>query len=136
MSDLSFLTEIDVRFRDLDPAGHVNNAVYMTYCEQARVDFFEDVVGVGSADLNLVIAHQSIDYRQPIEGTGTVEVAVGVPSVGDTSFEMTYELTYEGDVVATGESVQVVVDTETKQATPIPDAWRDRILEASTPGEA
>jgi acyl-CoA thioester hydrolase len=129
MSDLPFVTELDVRFRDLDPAGHVNNAVYMTYCEQARVDFFDDVVGVGSTDLNVVIAHQSIDYRRPIEGTGTVDVALGVPSVGDTSFEMVYELTYGGDVVATGESTQVVVDPETKQATPVPDAWRESVRE-------
>ncbi|WP_435186409.1 acyl-CoA thioesterase [Halobellus sp. EA9] len=117
-------TEHEVRFRDLDAVGHVNNVVYATYCEQCRVRFLEAVLGERAADLGVVVAHLELDYRTPIEGTGTVAVAMEPGDVGDSSFELTYELTYEGEVVATGSSVQVVVDPETGASAPLPDRWR------------
>lgn len=127
MSELPYRAEVDVRFQDLDAVGHVNNAVYATYCEQARVDFFEDVVGLRSTDISIVLASLELQYRKPIEGTGTVSVELDVPEVGNSSFTMTYELTYEGDVVATGESVQVVVDPETRESVRVPDSWREAV---------
>ncbi|SDQ36058.1 acyl-CoA thioester hydrolase [Halopelagius longus] len=127
MSELPYRAEVDVRFQDLDAVGHVNNAVYATYCEQARVDFFEDVIGLRSTDLNIVLASLQLQYRKPIEGTGTVSVELDVPEVGNSSFTMAYELTYEGEVVATGESVQVVVDPETRESVRVPDSWREAV---------
>ncbi|MFC6825312.1 acyl-CoA thioesterase [Halopelagius fulvigenes] len=124
---MPYRAEVDVRFQDLDAVGHVNNAVYATYCEQARVDFFEDVIGLRSTDLNIVLASLELQYRRPIEGTGTVSVELDVPEVGNSSFTMAYELTYEGEVVATGESVQVVVDPETRESVRVPDAWREAV---------
>jgi acyl-CoA thioester hydrolase len=131
MSDPLFRAELEVRFRDLDTVGHVNNAVYATYCEQARVRFFEEVLGVSSTDLSVVVARLELQYRRPIEGLGTVSVALDVTDVGTSSFTTTYELTYEGDVVATGESVQVAVDPETKSSAPLPDAWRAKLGDGS-----
>ncbi|RDI72958.1 acyl-CoA thioesterase [Halopelagius longus] len=124
---MPYRAEVDVRFQDLDAVGHVNNAVYATYCEQARVDFFEDVIGLRSTDLNIVLASLQLQYRKPIEGTGTVSVELDVPEVGNSSFTMAYELTYEGEVVATGESVQVVVDPETRESVRVPDSWREAV---------
>lgn len=127
MSELPYRAEVDVRFQDLDAVGHVNNAVYATYCEQARVDFFEDVIGLRSTDISIVLASLELQYRRPVEGTGTVSVELDVPEVGNSSFTMTYELTYEGEVVATGESVQVVVDPETRESVRVPDEWREAV---------
>ncbi|SFR69467.1 acyl-CoA thioesterase [Halogeometricum limi] len=127
MTEFAYETDITVRFRDLDPVGHVNNAVYATYCEQARIDFFREVLNVESEDVNSVLANVEINYRKPIEGLGTLTVALGVTDVGDSSFEMAYELRFGGDVVATASSVQVVIDPETKTPTRVPDDWRERI---------
>lgn len=125
MSALPYRTDLDVRFSDLDLVGHVNNAVYATYCEQARVRFFEDELDVRSTDISIVLASLELQYRRPIEGVGTVTVELDVTEVGDSSFTATYELSYEGEVVATGESVQVVVDPETRESVRVPDPWRD-----------
>ena len=120
-----YVTTHEVRFRDLDAVGHVNNVVYATYCEQCRVTFFEDVLGEGLSDLSIVVAHLEMDYRNPIDDVGTVDVALDIGDVGRTSFETTYELTFEGEVAATGSSVQVAVDPETGSAAPLPDKWRE-----------
>lgn len=135
MSDLPFRVETEVRFRDLDAVGHVNNAVYATYCEQARVRFFEDVVGVRSTDLSVVLASVELQYRRPIEGIGTVTVDLGVTEIGNASFTMAYELAYGGEVVATGESVQVVVDPDTRESVRVPDPWREAVAEFVAPSD-
>lgn len=127
MSALPYRTELDVRFSDLDLVGHVNNAVYATYCEQARVRFFEDELDVRSTDISIVLASLELQYRRPIEGTGTVTVELDVTDVGNSSFTMAYEISHEGEVAATGESVQVVVDPETRESVRVPDSWREAV---------
>lgn len=126
-TDLPFETAVEIRFQDLDALGHVNNAIYATYCEQARVRFFEEAFDVGLSELNFVIANLEIDYRTPIEDTGEAVVGLGITDVGTTSFRFGYDVVYEGETAATAESVQVVVDPETKSSAPIPDRWRDPI---------
>jgi len=122
-----FETELPVRFRDLDAMGHVNNAVYATYLEQARVDYFESVLEVPLSEIDSVLASLSIDYERPVRG-GSVTVAVRVPEVGDSSVPMEYEVRDgDGDVAATGETVQVVVDPETGSPRPVPEEWRAAI---------
>jgi acyl-CoA thioester hydrolase len=116
-----YVTTHEVRFRDLDAVGHVNNVVYATYCEQCRVRYLEAELDERAADISVVVAHLELDYRQPIGGMGTVSVAMEPTSVGESSFELAYELTFEGEVVATGSSVQVVVDPETGESRPLPD---------------
>ncbi|ELZ98696.1 putative thioesterase [Haloferax mucosum ATCC BAA-1512] len=123
---MSFVTEVAVRFRDHDSFGHVNNAVYATYCEQARVRYFEDVMGVPLSDPHIVVAHLELDYQAPIEGVGTAEVEVEAGEIGDKSFPLYYTVSYESEVVATGETVQVAMD-ETGRPTRVPDSWRDAI---------
>ena len=123
---MAVVSEIDVRFRDHDSFGHVNNAVYATYCEQARVEFFETVLDVPLSKLNIVVAHLELDYRAPIEGGGTVEVEVEAGEPGGKSFPLFYELSYEGDVVATGKTVQVAMD-ESGTPTRVPDTWREAL---------
>ena len=74
MTDFEYETELQVRFRDLDAMGHVNNAVYATYLEQARVDYYADVLGVGLDDIDTVLVNLEIDYRHEVtldDGTVT-----------------------------------------------------------------
>lgn len=124
-----FETEIQVRFRDLDPMGHVNNAVYATYLEQARVRYYADVLGADLEDVDTVIAHLEVDFERPIELEESVEVRVDVPEIGRSSLPMTYVVEADGEVAATGETVQVTWDRETGSAEPIPEPWRERIAD-------
>lgn len=64
MDEFSHETAIPVRFRDVDAAGHVNNAVYATYLEQARVEYTEEVIGTKGVDFEKVIANLELDYER------------------------------------------------------------------------
>lgn len=127
--DSDYTTDIQVRFRDLDPMQHVNNALYVTYLEQARAEFYEAVVGVPLGDIDTVLAEVRVSYEQPIEGVGTVVVALEVGDLGQSSIPMTYEIRSPdgGERYATGSSVQVYFDPETGEAERFPDRYRNQL---------
>jgi acyl-CoA thioester hydrolase len=125
--DVAYRTAVQVRFRDIDAFGHVNNAVFATYCEVARTRFLRDRMGVDLSSAGVVVAHLEVDFRAPVTDAETVTVALNVSDVGRSSFTLSYDLRAEGDRVATAETVQVAVDPETGGTRPIPDAWR-RVL--------
>ncbi|MFT4933320.1 MAG: acyl-CoA thioester hydrolase [Natronomonas sp.] len=124
----SFTTEIPVRYRDLDPEGHVNHAVYVSYLELARVRYLRELLGAGIEDLEAVVAHLEIDYRRPITIEESATVALRVTDLGRSSVTMAYEVRADGDVIATAETVMVRVD-EDGNATPMPEDWRETIRE-------
>ena len=126
---MPYETTVGVRFRDIDAMGHVNNAVYASYAEQARVDYFEAVLERDLSEVSSVLARIEIDYHRPIElGDGPVGVVVDVPSLGESSIPMTYEISdADGNLAASIESVQVAYDRETEESIPIPDDWREAI---------
>lgn len=124
-----YTTTLGVRLRDLDPMGHVNNGVYATYLEQARENYFHDVLGKGLLDdLNTVTAKLTLEYNQPIPGDRR-EVTVGVRTrdVGETSLTLGYEVRVVGDAVARGTTLQVVYDMAAEESRPVPEEWRNRI---------
>ncbi|UPM42246.1 acyl-CoA thioesterase [Halocatena salina] len=122
-----FTTEIAVRYRDLDPENHVNNAVYGTYIEQARLTYLDHVLEKAADDSRVVIAHLSIDYQRPVTlSDESVAVTVRTTELNDSSIPMEFELRTSDGIAATGESVMVTVD-EDGDPRPIPSAWRDRI---------
>lgn len=126
MSEYSFSTEIEVRFRDVDAVGHVNNAVYGTYVEQARIEYLRELFGESLVDGGSVLAHFEIDYERPVElGTETVTVAMRTTNVGTTSIAMEYELRAEDEVAATAETVLVTTDGDGPK--PVPEEWRSAI---------
>ena len=128
MSDFEYETELGVRFRDVDAMGHVNNAVYATYLEQARVDYYADVLGVGLDDIHTVLVSLEIDYRSEIElADGTVTVAMGVRDIGESSVTVGYEVRVGDRVAATAETVQVYVDPEDGGSRPLPESWVEKM---------
>jgi acyl-CoA thioester hydrolase len=117
-----------VRFRDLDPMGHVNNAVFLTYLEQARIAFFDQHgLPVGLEDLNLIVARVEIDFRAPVRLGQEVEVAVRATRFGTKSFDLDYELTADGATVAEAKSVQVAYDYARREPVPLPESWREKL---------
>ena len=127
MTDYSFVADVDVRFRDIDAMGHVNNAVYATYLEEARTAYFDEVLDASLADVDTVLANVSLEFRRPVELGDDVTVGVRVPELGRSSIPMEYEVRADGEIAATGEAVQVAVDGETGESRPIPDEWREKI---------
>lgn len=123
----AFDVEIPIRYRDLDPLNHVNNAVYGTYLEAARFEYFDEVLGVPFEDREMVLASVEMDFRRPITlADERARVECGVLELGDASFRMGYRVYAGGasDSAASAESVQVAWDGEGSR--PIPETWRDR----------
>ena len=129
MPEFAYETQLDVRFRDHDIIGHVNNAVYATYCEETRVRYYRDVLDVSVSDVSIVVAHFEIDYVRAVAEVPSVTVATSVTDVGASSFGMAYEIRIDGDAAATAESTQVVYDSDADETRPIPDEWRERFAE-------
>lgn len=125
--DHPFTVPVPVRFRDLDPLGHVNNAVHASYIEEARVAYFKQLLDVDLDTVGTVVASLSVDYRQPIELGDDLIVEITIPEIGTTSLTTEYELRVEEVVVAEATVVQVLYDYETGEPTEIPDAWRSTI---------
>jgi acyl-CoA thioester hydrolase len=122
----TYTEEIDVRFRDIDALGHVNNAVYATYIEQARTRFFRDVLGLDISRAATVLASLSIDFRRPVElADDAVTVTVEIANLGRSSVTMAHEIRVGDAVAAEGEATIVSVDPETGEPAPIPDEHRE-----------
>jgi acyl-CoA thioester hydrolase len=119
-----FVYRDTVRFRDLDGMGHVNNAVFLTYMESARIAYLT-ALGAGDDPLrNLILARAEVDFRSPITFGEEIEVGVRSSRLGTKSFELVYELRADGRVAAEGKSVLVGYDYEKGESVEIPEEWR------------
>jgi acyl-CoA thioester hydrolase len=132
-----FSYRLDVRFRDCDPMGHANNAVYLTYLEQARFHHWRSLWGFGLESLpastpGVILAHADIDYRLPARYGDTLEVRITVASIGRTSFTYDYEIVDAGGrLIATARTVQVMYDYSHGKPVPVPDDIRAKLQPAS-----
>jgi acyl-CoA thioester hydrolase len=117
-----------VRFRDLDPMGHVNNAVFLTYVESARVEFLKQLgVAPTLEELGIIVARVEIDFRAPVRFGDEVEVTAWVSRFGGKSFDLVHELRVDGSIVAEAKTVLVTYDYSKREPVPIPDAWREKL---------
>lgn len=117
-----------VRFRDLDPMGHVNNAVFLTYIESARFAFLKHIGAAPTLeDMTLVVARVEIDFRAPVRLDDEVEISARVSRFGEKSFDLEHELRVGGNVVAEAKTVLVTYDYSKREPMPIPDAWREKL---------
>ena len=125
MDGSPFVYRDTVRFRDLDGMGHVNNAVFLTYMESARIAYLS-ALGAGDNPLrNLILARAEVDFRSPITFGEDVEVGVRAAKIGNKSFELEYEVRADGRLAAEGKSVLVGYDYERGASVEIPAEWRD-----------
>jgi len=125
MNQEPHVTSFEVRFRDLDAMGHVNNAVYATYLEQARIKYYESILDISLGEVDTVIVHLEIDYIKSLQLGNTVHISLIVSSIGTSSVTMDYVLTNGSEKVATAKTVQVLLDGKTGTSTPLPQTWRD-----------
>jgi acyl-CoA thioester hydrolase len=125
-----FIHRLEVRFRDCDPMGHTNNAVYLTYLEQTRFAHWRSLWGFGTPQLapglpGVILARVECDYRRSATYGDLLEVRMRVAEIGRTSFRYEYEIVdQEGRIVLTAKTVQVMYDYATEKPVPIPDDIR------------
>jgi acyl-CoA thioester hydrolase len=130
MAIVTFIHRLDVRFRDCDALGHVNNAVYLTYLEQARFTHWRALWGFGSPQLppgmpGVILARVECDYRRPATYGDSLEIRLRVAELGRTSFRYEYEIVDDqGRTVLTAKTVQVMYDYAAEKPVPIPDEIR------------
>ncbi len=122
------LSELRVRFGDTDMLGHVNNASYFTYMEEARCDFLQ---AAGMTDIPLILASAKVDFRAQTYYPDVLEVETWVTRIGNSSFDVASRMRRQGTDAVVFEGVAVVVyfDYEAQKPAPVPDEFR-KVLEA------
>ena len=129
MSNYRFFHPIVVRYGDLDPQGHVNNAAYLTYLEHARVAYVRHLElwdGNSFLEIGIILARIELDYKEPILMTDAVEVGLRTSRLGNKSLDMEYVIREfnTGQIFAEAKTVQVAYDYRLGKTIPIQDDWR------------
>lgn len=113
-----------VRFRDVDAIGHVNNAVFLTYLEEARIAY---LLPLGAEVENMILARVEIDFRAPLRMGDELEIGVRPAGVGKKSFELEYEVHSGNTVAAEAKTVLVSFDYESGESVEVPKSWREAL---------
>lgn len=138
MSKFSVMTKIQVRFCDFDVLGHLNNAIFSTYIELARVHFMQDILGLDLTQITGVVANYNIDYKRPVKfGTQIVVLSRAESDASGRIVNMTFEFVNAKDlnkVYAVATQRMVAVDPQTSQLANLPKRIQ-RDLELLMAGE-
>lgn len=130
--DFRFKAETRVRFGDLDPLNHVNNAVYLTFFEIARISYFRALIARPELrDVNMIVAEATCTYRSPAVLDERLEIWIKTEELKRSSFILAYRIVEQasGRLIATGRTVQVIYDYATGRSYPIPALLRARFEE-------
>lgn len=132
MAAFNFYHPIEVRYGDLDPQGHVNNARYFTFMEQARIHYIKQLglwPGGSFLDIGIILADAHLTFLRPVLFGQQVQVGVRVSRLGNKSLTMEYCLEDgdNGEELATGSTVLVTYNYHTQETLPIPETWRQAI---------
>ena len=130
-SKFRFSITVDVRFADMDSMGHVNNAVYLTYFEAARMAYWMHVTGrTDLKGMDMILARAEVDFRSPLVAPESVEVGVRCASIGRTSFVLEQDMHERktGRLVAEARKVLVHYDYAILRPVPIGEDLRRMIL--------
>ena len=134
MSQFRFFHPVEVRYGDLDPQGHVNNAKHLTYFEQARIAYLIEL-GLFSKDqsfmeIGVILADVHITYLEPVYFGQNIKVGVHVAKLGNKS--MTWEQNIvdlaTGREIANGKIILVTYDYLEEKTIPIPQEWIEKII--------
>ena len=128
---------LTARFSDCDPLGHVNNAVYLTYIEQARLLLWREQFGFRSSAVppggrrgeGFILARAEVDFRAQVFDNDELEVRLSLAAFGRSSATYDYEIVnvQTGVLVAAAKTVQVWFDYDTRKSVPISDALKERL---------
>jgi len=126
-------TPIQVRFNDMDAFGHINNATYLTYLEEARIKYLDDIIqwDYEKSKNAIIMAHAEIDFKVPGHFKDELIILTRCSHVGNKSFTLEYEVLKNNDgekiIIATAKTVVVMFNYETNKTIQVPQEWRDAI---------
>jgi acyl-CoA thioester hydrolase len=128
-----FKMKLDIRWSDMDEMRHVNNAVYLTYFEQARVYYFHEACEWNWKEIGAILANAHVDYLKPVVFPNPTSVYVRTSRLGTKSFEIHYLITsvVNGveELTTTGHSTMVMFDYKTNKSVAMPDSMRARLID-------
>ncbi|MGH6777675.1 MAG: acyl-CoA thioesterase [Bradyrhizobium sp.] len=120
LEDFPYRLTDNVRFADLDPNRHVNNAVYATYFETGRVTLMKDRAhGLMPEGLGWMMVRLDIHFRAELRWPGQIEMGLGVVRFGRTSVTFEQVIFSEGKCVASAQATTVLIDEATRKPTPL-----------------
>lgn len=125
---------IPIRFRDLDPLNHVNNALFSTYYEEARIKFIQDIPAFSEQlqqGFSFVLANIQINFIQPAEYPGNLIIGSGIKSTGNTSISSFQAIYTESEkkLISVAEAHGVWFDLKKQKPSRLPEvAQQDRLL--------
>lgn len=131
---MKYKSPIQLRFKDIDALGHVNNANHLTFFESARINYFNDVIGaeIDWENEGMILARVTVDYKAPVYLKDKIFVYTSLLKTGTTSFELGYELVREEKdgsetILSTGTSVIVCYNYKEKKPVKIPELWLEKM---------
>ena len=129
--DSSFSIRVSVRFRDVDVLGHVNNAVYFTYMEQARTEYWMKLFDLHDLlEIRFIVAHAECDFKKSARMGDEIEVKIRTTSIGNSSFVWDYEIVNAttSELFAYGKTIQVYYDYKSQKSLPVPPDVRVKLM--------
>ena len=124
MEGFDFVHRERVRFRDVDAMGHVNNAVFLTYLEEARIAY---LLRFDATVQEMILARAEIDFRAPLRSGDELEIGVRPFAVGTKSFQLEYVVRSGQTVAAEAKTVIVSYDYESGRPVELPETWKEAL---------
>jgi acyl-CoA thioester hydrolase len=125
LDDFVSLSSEKLRYRDTDPQGHVNNAVFSTFLETGRVELlFTAEADLAGPDGRFVLAHLTMDFRKEAKWPGEVEIGTRIVTLGRSSLRFEQAVFQHGFCIATAETIVVLTDVNTRRSRPFSDKAR------------
>ncbi len=129
-------TRVSIRYNDLDPLGHVNNAAMAIFLEQARCELITPMLKAHSRDFDMVIASTKIDYLKELHYPGTVDIGTVATKLGTKSFTLAHGVFQDGVCAGRGSCVMVVFDLAKRASAAPPDDVRAYVESLLLPGSS
>jgi acyl-CoA thioester hydrolase len=138
LSDYTYKTPIAIRFSDIDAVGHVNNAIYLTYFEEARLNYWREAIQWDISENGVIVGRSEVNYLKPIMLYDEVVCYVRTTRIGNSSFDVMHVLvriTEHGEeICTTGKTVCISYDYTANKSIPIPKTERHKMIAYDEPG--
>ncbi|MDB4926512.1 thioesterase family protein [Mucilaginibacter sp.] len=137
LSDYKYKTHIPIRFSDIDAVGHVNNAIYLTYFEIARFNYWKEAIDWNFSENGIIVGRSEVNYLKPITLHDHIACYVRVVRIGNSSFDVMHvlvKITPHGEeICTTGKTVCICYDYSANKSVKIPSNERKRMIEYDEP---
>jgi len=137
ISDYKYKTPVNIRFSDIDAVGHVNNAIYLTYFEMARFNYWREIINWNLRENGVIVGRSEVNYLKPIKMEDEIVCYVRTTRIGNSSFDMMHllvRITPDGEeICTTGKTVCISYDYSLNKSVSIPQIERDKMIAYDEP---